>query len=115
MIYWQASTECQTFPHDTETVQDDLTPMGDWIVLWQIKFHADKCNVLTVTNKRKPLQSTSYVATTFPENPPPNILTLRPYQRLEMGQLHHICDKAGRTPLLTKLQRNLNIGSASKE
>ena len=44
-------------PHESEKVQADLTIMGDWEVLWKMKFHANKCNVLTVTNKRKPLQT----------------------------------------------------------
>ena len=37
-------------PHDAEKVQADLTTMGDWEVQEKMKFHADKCNVLTVTN-----------------------------------------------------------------
>ena len=44
-------------PKDAEKVQDDLTTMGFWEVLWKMKFHATKCNVITVTGKRKPLQT----------------------------------------------------------
>ena len=43
--------------HDTEKVQADLTTMGVWEVLWKMKFNAAKCNVLTVTGKRQPIQT----------------------------------------------------------
>ena len=51
-------------PHDAGKVQADLTTMGDWEVLWKMKFHADKCNVLTVTNKKENI--TDRVQATWP-------------------------------------------------
>ena len=53
--------------HDAKKVQTDLTTTGYWAILWKMKFHADNFSVLTVTNKRKPLQSISFTATHCPE------------------------------------------------
>ena len=47
-----------------EKIQDDLTTMGFWEVLWKIYFHATKCNVITATGKR---QCTSYMTTHSPK------------------------------------------------
>ena len=44
-------------PRDAEKIQDDLTTMGVWEVLWKMKFHATKNNAITVTDQRKPLQT----------------------------------------------------------
>ena len=56
-------------PQDAEKVQDDLTTMGFWEVLWKMKFHATKCNVITVTGKKKTSrrQSTSYMIIHLPK------------------------------------------------
>ena len=100
-------------PQDAEKVQDDLTTMGFWEVLWKMKFHATKCNVITVTGKRKPLQteyklhdhtlakvtSAKYLGVTITED-------------LKWDtHINDTCAKANRT--LGFLRRNLNIGSVS--
>ena len=100
-------------PHDTEKVQADLTTMGVWEVLWKMKFHATKCNVLTVTGKRKPIQteyklhghslsrvtSAKYLGVTITED-----------LRWD-SHINDICAKANRT--LGFLRRNINIGSVA--
>ena len=87
--------------------------MGFWEVLWKMKFHATKCKVITVTGKRKPLQtefklhdhtlakvtSAKYLGVTITED-------------LKWDtHINDICAKANRTPGF--LRRNLNIGSVS--
>ena len=59
-------------PHDAEKVQADLTTMGVWEVLWKMKFHAIKCNVLSLAKGNQSRQSTNYMATHYPELPLPN-------------------------------------------
>lgn len=44
-------------PHDADRLQADLTTLKKWEDQWKTKFHADKCIVMTVTNKRKPLHT----------------------------------------------------------
>ena len=88
--------------HDAEKVQADLTTIGDWEVLWKMKFHADKCNVLTVTNKRKPLHDhTLSRGTSVKYRGMTNDLKWD-------SHINNICDKANRT--FSFIQRNLNIG-----
>ena len=47
-------------PKDTgKLLQQDLDKLARWEELWCMKFHPDKCNVLHVTNRRNPIE-TSY-------------------------------------------------------
>ena len=39
------------------TLQNDLTKLERWEKRWQMQFHPGKCQVLTITRKRKPLIS----------------------------------------------------------
>ena len=41
---------------DSNTLQDDLNKLADWEGTWLMKFHPEKCNVLTITNNRKILR-----------------------------------------------------------
>jgi hypothetical protein len=36
-------------------LQKDLTSLQQWGETWQMQFHQQKCNVIHVTNKRKPI------------------------------------------------------------
>lgn len=100
-------------PQDATKVQSDLTNMDKWEEIWRMKFHADKCNVLTVTSKRNPLlteyklhghkltrvSSAKYLGVTITDD-------------LKWDtHINNICDKANRT--LGFLRRNLNIGSTA--
>ena len=37
---------------DTNTLQEDLDKLAEWEGAWLMKFHPEKCNVLTITNNR---------------------------------------------------------------
>ena len=43
-------------PTDSDQLQSDLDRLGNWEQLWQMKFHPDKCKVLTITNKKNPIK-----------------------------------------------------------
>ena len=40
---------------DTDYLQEDLNKLAEWKGKWKMTFHPDKCNVLTITRKRKPI------------------------------------------------------------
>ena len=40
---------------DAETLQNDLNKLGNWERKWHMEFHPEKCQVLTITRKRKPI------------------------------------------------------------
>jgi hypothetical protein len=40
---------------DAAALQKDLTSLQQWEETWQMQFHPQKCNVIHVTNKRKPI------------------------------------------------------------
>ncbi len=41
---------------DAEQLQQDLTSLGNWEQQWQMEFHPQKCTVIRVTTKRRPIQ-----------------------------------------------------------
>jgi hypothetical protein len=41
---------------DSQQLQLDLDALGKWENNWMMNFHSDKCNVLTITKKRKPIK-----------------------------------------------------------
>ena len=43
---------------DSKMLQEDMTNLTTWEATWGMKFHPDKCEMVTFTRKRKPLQST---------------------------------------------------------
>jgi myo-inositol-hexaphosphate 3-phosphohydrolase len=40
---------------DADYLQEDLDKLAEWEGKWKMAFHPDKCNVLTITHKRKPI------------------------------------------------------------
>ena len=40
---------------DAAALQKDLTSLQQWEETWQMQFHPQKCNVIHVANKRKPI------------------------------------------------------------
>lgn len=96
---------------DAQLLQDDLTKLGDWATKWRMKFHPDKCNVLTVSTKRAPLEhayqlnghilahvkSAKYLGVTIANNLQWN------------NHIANICTKANQT--LGFLRRNINLES----
>ena len=98
---------------DTQKVQADLTNMGVWEALWKMKFHATKCNVLSITGNWTPIKadyalhghklsrvtSAKYLGVTITDD-------------LKWdSHISEVCAKANRT--IGFLRRNLNIGSVA--
>ena len=46
---------------DTITLQKDLDILQQWEITNKMQFHPDKCQILQITNKRNPIQSTYYI------------------------------------------------------
>ena len=38
---------------DADYLQEDLDKLAEWEGKWKMAFHPDKCNMLTITHKRK--------------------------------------------------------------
>ena len=87
--------------------------MGFWEVLWKMKFHATKCNVITVTGKRKPLQTKNkLIDHTLAKVTSAKYLGMTITEDLKLDtHINDTCAKDNRT--LGFLRRNLNIGSVS--
>jgi hypothetical protein len=48
---------CITSPEDAAIIQEDLNNLQDWENTWQMNFNPDKCEVIRITLKRKPILS----------------------------------------------------------
>ena len=46
---------------DTLMLQNDLERLQEWEKLWDMEFHPQKCKVLKVTNKTKPIKSSYFI------------------------------------------------------
>ena len=44
-----------TTPEDSKLLQNDLDALVDWENKWSMRFNASKCQLLRITNKRKPI------------------------------------------------------------
>ena len=52
LLYRRINTQA-----DADSLQNDLSSLQRWEQLWQMEFHPQKCTVIHVTNKRRPLRS----------------------------------------------------------
>ena len=96
---------------DTVNLQEYLNKLAAWETSWLMKFHPDKCNVLTISKKRNPIQS----AYTLHGHPLEHVTSAKYLgctitSDLKWGKrIEHICSKANGT--LGFLKRNLNIAN----
>ena len=98
-------------PSDLEKLQSDLDAAGRWEKDWLMHFHPDKCSILNITQKRKPLpysyklhghtltkeQSSKYLGVTLQSNCKWD------------NHINNITSKANQT--LGFLRRNLKVNS----
>ena len=96
---------------DCDKLQEDLNKLAHWEDTWLMKFHPDKCNVLSITKNRKlfkrnytlrghvleQVSSTKYLGVTITSD-----LKWTPH-------INEICGKANST--IGFLKRNLNISN----
>ena len=45
---------------DRKHLQDDLDKLEQWSDTWLLKFHPNKCKVMSISNKRLPEITTTY-------------------------------------------------------
>ena len=96
---------------DADHLQEDLNKLAEWEGKWKMAFHPDKCNVLTITRKRRPIvreynlhghileavKSAKYLGCTISAD-------------LKWNEhIKNICNKANKT--IGFLKRNLNINN----
>ena len=98
---------------DTQKVQDDLTNMGVWEALRKMKFHATKCNVLSITGNWTPIQADYELHEhTLSRVTSAKYLVVTITDDLKWdSHISEVCAKANRT--IGFLRRNLNIGSVA--
>ena len=92
-------------------LQEDLDKLADWEKLWCMKFHPDKCNVLKVSNRKKPINTTYHLhGHTLEEVTTAKYLGVYIQNNLKWeSHINQITDKANRT--LGFLRRNLKVSS----
>jgi hypothetical protein len=97
---------------DADYLQEDLDKLAEWEEKWKMAFHLDKCNVLTITRKRKPIvreyqlhgqtleavKSAKYIVCTISADLKWN------------DHIRNICNKANKT--IGFLKRYLNINNS---
>ena len=50
---------------DIEIVQNDISNLFKWSEKWLLRFHPDKCKVLSITGKRHQQRTTNYTMPTY--------------------------------------------------
>ena len=106
IIYREVKSE-----RDCRALQEDLIKLESWEKDWQMEFHPDKCNVMHITRKRKPISFTYML-----HGQPLKDVTQAKYLGVTLSNdlkwNHHvkgIANKANRT--LGFIKRNLQISS----
>ena len=104
--------------HDQTQLQEDLQRLADWEESWDKEFHSAKCQTLSITRSRKPLQpsyvlhghtlenvsSAKYLGVTINNTVINNTVSLDDH-------ISNTCSKANRA--LGFLRRNLKISASN--
>jgi hypothetical protein len=98
---------------DSGVLQTDLDRLANWEQKWNMQFNAEKCQVLTITRKRKPLiRQYKLHGRVLESVPTAKYLGVTINNNLTWGNhVSNICTKANKT--IGFLKRNLNISAPS--
>ena len=98
---------------DSVTLQDDLNKLAKWEKRWQMSFHPEKCNVLTIRRKKQPILNSYTLHGHQPEE-----VTTEQYIGVSITSdmkwnqhISNMCKKANNT--MSLLKRNLNIRNSN--
>jgi hypothetical protein len=96
---------------DAKDLQNDLNKLASWETKWQMEFHPKKCQVLSITNKKKPIKYNytlhGHILESVPEA---KYLGVTIKKDLNWNQhISDTCTKANRA--LGFLRRNLQISN----
>lgn len=101
-----------TVTSDSNTLQNDLDKLAIWEEKWKMKFHPDKCQVLSITKKKDPICKNYTLHGHQLEH-----VTEAKYLGITItsdlkwdSHINNICQKANRT--IGFLKRNLNISNS---
>ena len=102
-----------TTDNDASNLQSDLNKLAVWEQKWLMKFHPEKCNVLTISKKRNPIVKDYILHGHILERvTEAKYLGCTITSDLKWGKhVSNICSKANNT--LSFLKRNLNISNKS--
>ena len=95
------------------SLQDDLNKLAKWEERWNISFHPEKCNVLTISRKKQPIM-TSYTlhGQQLEHVTTAKYLGVSITSDMNWNQhISNICKKANN--IMSFLKRNLNIRNAN--
>ena len=98
---------------DAEKLQDGLNKLAEWEIRWLMKFHPEKCNLLSITKNRNVIK-TDYI----PHGHKLEHIKSAKYLGVELtsdmkwtSHVNNICAKANKT--IGFLKRNINISNKS--
>ena len=98
---------------DAEKLQDDLNKLAEWEIRWLMKFHPEKCNVLSITKNRNVIKRDYILHGHKLEH-----IKSAKYLGVELtsdmkwtSHVNNICAKANKT--IGFLKRNINISNKS--
>ena len=101
-----------TVTSDSNILQNDLDKLAIWEEKWKMKFHPDKCQVLSITKKKDPIRKNYTLHGHQLEH-----VTEAKYLGITItsdlkwdSHINNICQKANRT--IGFLKRNLNISNS---
>ena len=96
---------------DAEKLQDDLNKLAEWEIRWLMKFHPEKCNVLSITKNRNVIKRDYILHGHKLEH-----IKSAKYLGVELtsdmkwtSHVNNICAKANKT--IGFLKRNINISN----